>query len=143
MVFFSGILGFSKDQKRFLTARAFASYLSALVYNLRLFCMEKALPLRPYRLLGIKKRPRTNQLERFYKVRKALTIQGFPSPFGELFTLCNYGRVIAKSDTLPFLLYWSDDGQIVHWNNSKPLAVDNFKLLQGHFIRQASDICHS
>ena len=142
MIFFSGILGFSKDQKRFLTARAFTSYLSALVYNVRLFCMEKALPLRPYRMLGIEKRPRTKQLERFYKVRKAMTIQGPPSPFDELFTLRNYGRVMAKSDTPPFLLYWSDDGQTVRWNNSKPLTMDNFRLLQGHFIRQASDICH-
>ena len=44
MAFFSGILGFSKDQKRFLAARAFTPHLSALVYNMRLFCIEKALP---------------------------------------------------------------------------------------------------
>lgn len=142
MVFFSGILGFSKDQQRFLAARAFTSHLSALVYNLRLFCIEKALPLRPYHLLKIGKRPRTKQLERLYKVRKELTIQGPPSPFDELFTLRNYGRVMAKSDTPPFLLYWSDDGQTVRWNSSKPLTMDNFKLLQGHFIKQAGDICH-
>ncbi|OWT42309.1 hypothetical protein VFPPC_18572 [Pochonia chlamydosporia 170] len=142
MVFFSGILGFSKGRQSFLPARAFTPHLSALIYHLRLFCIEKALPLRPYRILKIEKRPYTEQLERLQKIRKQLTVQGPQSPFDEFFTLRNYGRVAAKSDTPPFLLYWSDDGQTVHWNGSKTLTMGDFRLLQEYFTTQACDVCH-
>ncbi|QKD56906.2 uncharacterized protein FOBCDRAFT_203955 [Fusarium oxysporum Fo47] len=52
LVFFSGILGFSKDCSQFLLARQFCPYLSGLIYIQRLILLERALPLREYRAIG-------------------------------------------------------------------------------------------
>ncbi|KJK73483.1 hypothetical protein H634G_11276 [Metarhizium anisopliae BRIP 53293] len=109
--FFSGILGFSKSLDAFLPARSFTSHLSALIYIQRLLFLEYALPLRAYPSLGIKRRPRTQQLDRLNPIRKSYMVIGSESSFEEFFTLRSYGRVMARSDTPSFLLRWSEDGQ--------------------------------
>lgn len=68
-------------------------------------------------------------------------VAGSQSSFDELFSLRNYGRVIAKSDTPPFLLYWSDNGQEVRWNDSKWLAMAQFRLLSEYFTKEAAKLC--
>lgn len=96
VVFFSGILGYSDTLQSFLPARSFTSYLSVLIYHQRLLFLESLLPLQPYPSLGIKKRPRTGQIDLLNKVRRRFMVAGAQSSFDELFSLRNYGRVIAR-----------------------------------------------
>ncbi|KAJ3499435.1 hypothetical protein NLG97_g323 [Lecanicillium saksenae] len=58
-----------------------------------------------------------------------------------LAALRNYGRVIAKSDTPPFLLYWSDDGQKLRWNDATWLTMGQFRLLSEYFSKEAAKLC--
>ena len=139
--FFSGILGFSKSLDAFLPARSFTSHLSALIYIQRLLFLEYALPLRAYSSLGIKRRPRNQQLDRLNPIRKSYMVIGSESSFEEFFTLRSYGRVMARSDTPPFLLRWSEDGQTVHWGSSSKLSMDQMRLLLRRLIEQAAEIC--
>ncbi|CAG1982111.1 unnamed protein product [Fusarium graminearum] len=53
LVYFSGILGFSKDCQHFLLARQYCPQLSGLIYMQRLLLLERALSLRPYHTIGI------------------------------------------------------------------------------------------
>jgi hypothetical protein len=62
LVYFSGILAFSEASHSFLSARSYTPYLSGFIYIQRLLFLEQALPLRPYALLGIERRPRFNSL---------------------------------------------------------------------------------
>jgi hypothetical protein len=55
-VYFSGILAFSEAINNFLNARSYTPYLSGFIYIQRLLFIERALPLRPYALLGIELR---------------------------------------------------------------------------------------
>lgn len=130
IVFFSGILGFSDTLQSFLLARFYASYLCVMIYNQRLFFLESTIPVRSYPTLGIKKRPRTGQVELLGRVRKRFMVMGSQSSFDELFGLRNYGRVIAKSDIPPFLLHWSDDGHEVRWN-SVTQRIDSTMCISG------------
>lgn len=141
IVFFSGILGFSEALQSFLPARSYTSYLSVMIYNQRLLFLESTIPLLPYHTLGIEQRPRTGQLALLDKARRRYMITGSQSSFDELFSLRNYGRVIAKSDTPPFLLYWSDDGHQVRWNDSRWLTMGQFRLLSEYFSKRAATLC--
>ncbi|KID83230.1 recQ helicase-like protein [Metarhizium guizhouense ARSEF 977] len=48
LIYFSGILGFSPDAKRFLLAKEYTPVLSGLIYIQRLLFLEYALPLQKY-----------------------------------------------------------------------------------------------
>ncbi|KAH7112034.1 hypothetical protein EDB81DRAFT_628075, partial [Dactylonectria macrodidyma] len=110
LVYFSGVLGFSKTSNRFLPARSYTTFLSGLIYIQRLLFLERALPFRSYPTLGIDHRPRTKQLDRLKKIRERYMVVGSQSAFEEFISLRSYGRVMARSDTPPILLRWSEDG---------------------------------
>ncbi|KAJ9419856.1 hypothetical protein QL093DRAFT_2639624 [Fusarium oxysporum] len=101
LVYFSVILGFSKDCQHFLLARQYCPQLSGLIYMQRLLLLERALPLRPYHIIGIPQRPHTQQLERLNEIRA--------------------GHMLPPS----ILFYWSDDGETVS-NGSLQLTMDKF-----------------
>ncbi|KAK9443851.1 hypothetical protein VB005_02376 [Metarhizium brunneum] len=75
-------------------------------------------------------------------VRKRFLVTGSASSFDEFFNLRNYGRVAAQSDTPPFLLHWSDDGQSVWWKDSSPLSMSQFRQLSGQLILEAESLCY-
>ncbi|OAQ58466.1 telomere-associated RecQ helicase [Purpureocillium lilacinum] len=141
LVYFSGILGLKPQSQTFVPARSYTTHLSVLIYNLRLLFLENALPLRSYPLLGISRRPRTNQLERLEPIRKRYMVMGSQSPFEELVSLRNFGRVMARSDTPPFLLRWSDDGQSVSLDGEVDVTMAKFRRLCDHFISEAETLC--
>jgi hypothetical protein len=58
LIYFSGVLGFSVDGRRFLSAKHYTPYLSDLIYVQRLLFLEHALSFRPYLHLGISYRSR-------------------------------------------------------------------------------------
>ncbi|EGU84550.1 hypothetical protein FOXB_04933 [Fusarium oxysporum f. sp. conglutinans Fo5176] len=79
LVYFSGILGFSKDCQHFLLARQYCPQLSGLIYIQRLLLLERSLPLRPYHTIGIPQRPHTQQLERLNEIRADHMVLGSQS----------------------------------------------------------------
>ncbi|KAJ6780965.1 hypothetical protein PWT90_10273 [Aphanocladium album] len=141
IVFFSGILGFSDARQSFLSARSYTPYLAAQLYNQRLLFLESTLPVRPYKALEISKRPHTGSLKLLNSVRQRFMVIGAPSSFDELFSLMNYGRVIARTDTPPVLLYWSDDGGSVRWNDSAWLPMAQFRLIAQYYLEESSRLC--
>ncbi|KAF5261492.1 hypothetical protein FOXYS1_7818, partial [Fusarium oxysporum] len=141
LVYFSGILGFTTDSTGFLPARSYTSNLAALIYTQRLLFLEYALPARAYLSLGITQRPRTGQVARLQDVRQKYTVLGSQSPFEELFSLLAYGKAIASSETPPFLLRWSDDGQSVSHGDLLTISIGSFRQLPQALLGEASRLC--
>ncbi|EXL40293.1 hypothetical protein FOCG_17181 [Fusarium oxysporum f. sp. radicis-lycopersici 26381] len=141
LIFAGGILGFSPGLNTFLPARSYTSYLSGLIYIQRLIILEYALPLRDYPALGITRRPRTRQLERLEVTRKTYMVSGAQSAFEEMMSLRNYGRVMAQSDPLTFLLRWSDDSQTVFYGDILQVTMSDFRRLPRYFIDEAESLC--
>ncbi|KNB04586.1 hypothetical protein FOXG_06642 [Fusarium oxysporum f. sp. lycopersici 4287] len=142
LVYFSGILGFSKDCQHFLLARQYCPQLSGLIYMQRLLLLERALPLRPYNTIGIPQRPHTQQLKRLNEIRAEHMVLGSQSPLAELVSLRNFGRTIARTEPPSILFYWSDDGETVS-NGSLQLTMDKFRELPEYFTSRAEELCGS
>jgi hypothetical protein len=141
LVYFSGILGFTSDSTGFLPARSYTSNLAALIYTQRLLFLEYALPAKAYLFLGITQRPRTGQVARLQDVRQKYTVLGSQSPFEELFSLLAYGKAIAGSETPPFLLRWSDDGQSISHGDLITLSMGSFRTLPQVLLEEAGRLC--
>ncbi|RYC80046.1 hypothetical protein BFJ63_vAg17066 [Fusarium oxysporum f. sp. narcissi] len=94
LVYFSGILGFSSDCRRFQLAREYCPNLSGLIWVQRLLFLEYALPLHSYPTIGIQQRPQF-PMQRLNKVRKKYMVQGSLSPLAELHNLRNFGQKVA------------------------------------------------
>ncbi|KAG7408489.1 hypothetical protein Forpe1208_v012076 [Fusarium oxysporum f. sp. rapae] len=141
LVYFSGILGFTTDSTGFLPARSYTSNLAALIYTQRLLFLEYALPARAYLFLGITQRPRTGQVARLQNVRQKYTVLGSQSPFEELFSLLSYGKAISCSETPPFLLGWSDDGQSVSHGDLVTISMGSFRQLPQALLGEAGRLC--
>ncbi|RBR24099.1 uncharacterized protein FIESC28_03098 [Fusarium coffeatum] len=140
LVFFSGILGFSQDCKHFLLARQFCPYLSGLIYIQRLILMERALPLREYRVIGIPQRSYANQLDQLNSIRQKYMIAGTQYPLAEMTSLRDFGRNVARTEPPSILFNWSDDGEIIRYGDFQ-LTMDKFRQIPDYFISKAEEIC--
>ncbi|SCO92533.1 uncharacterized protein FRV6_16661 [Fusarium oxysporum] len=140
LVFFSGILGFSQDCKHFLLARQFCPYLSGLIYIQRLILVERALPLREYRAIGIPQRSYVNQLDQLNSIRERYMIAGTQYPLAEMTSLRDFGRNIARTEPPSILFSWSDDGEIVRYGDFQ-LTMEKFRQIPDYFISRAEEIC--
>ncbi|KAM5528226.1 hypothetical protein FOXYSP1_19495 [Fusarium oxysporum f. sp. phaseoli] len=140
LAFFSGILGFSQDCKHFLLARQFCPYLSGLIYIQRLILMERALPLREYRAIGIPRRPSVNQVDQLNSIRERYMIAGTQHPLAEMTSLRDFGRNIARTEPPSILFSWSDDGEIIRYGDFQ-LTMDKFRQIPDYFISRAEEIC--
>ncbi|KAH7231266.1 uncharacterized protein BKA55DRAFT_654006 [Fusarium redolens] len=82
LVYFSGILGFSTDCRRFQLARQYCTKLSAMIYMQRILFLEQALPLRGYQFIGIPRRQEVGAFECLDEVRAKYMVLGsqYPSP---------------------------------------------------------------
>ncbi|KAG4279200.1 hypothetical protein FPRO04_13651 [Fusarium proliferatum] len=140
LIYFSGILGFSKDCQHFLLARQYCPQLSGLIYIQRLLLLERSLPLRPYHTIGIPQRPHTQQLERLNEIRADHMVLGSQSPLAELVSLRNFGRTIARTEPPSILFHWSDDGETVS-SGSVKLTMDKFRELPEYFNSRAEELC--
>lgn len=78
LVYFGGILGFSADARSFFPAKRFTPHLSALIYIQRVLFLEYALPYRAYPFIGIAKRARLRQHDRFEAMRIRYVTTGTP-----------------------------------------------------------------
>ncbi|PNP59955.1 hypothetical protein FNYG_14717 [Fusarium nygamai] len=140
LVYFSGILGFSPDCRRFQLAREYCPNLSGLIWVQRLLLLEYALPLYPYPIIGIQQRPQF-PMQRLNEVRQKYMLQGSLSPLAELHNLRNFGQKVAKTESPPFLLRWSDDGKVVSYGSDFSPSMEEFRGLADHFIARAEDLC--
>lgn len=143
LVYFSGILGFSVDSKTFLPAKRYTSTLSGLIYVQLLLFLERALPLQAYEHVGIPQRPHANQHRQLNAMRKRYIVKGCESPFDELRSLRDYGKVIARTDLPSFFLRWSDDGQTVSYGDSFSITMEQFRRLADYFITAAEQLSAS
>ncbi|CAK7275628.1 hypothetical protein SEPCBS57363_006807, partial [Sporothrix epigloea] len=141
LVYFSGILGFTAGGQGFALARNYTTTLSALIYVQRLLLLEWTLPVRPYPYLGRPERPRMYQLDVLNTVRRASLVHGCDGPFDELFSLRNFGRVWAKEEPPAVFLRWSDDGEMVTFDDKFELSMREFRMLADHFITTAQTLC--
>ncbi|EWZ27792.1 hypothetical protein FOZG_18494 [Fusarium oxysporum Fo47] len=123
LVFFSGILGFSKDCSQFLLARQFCPYLSGLIYIQRLILLERALPLREYRAIGDPTTPICTE-----------------HPLTEMTSLRDFGRNIARTEPPSLLFSWSDDRETIRYGDFQ-LSMDKFRQIPDYFSSLAEEIC--
>lgn len=141
LVFASGILGFSCSSNAFLPARSYTSLLSGLIYVQRLLFLEFALPLQGYTTLGVKRRPRRNQLRQLEGIRSLYMVYGAQSSFEEMVSLRAFGRVIARTDSPAFVLRWSQDAQTLFQGVDLELSMGSFRRLPAYFIDHAERLC--
>jgi len=70
-------------------------------------------------------------------------IAGSLTPLEEFQNLWDFGCKIALSDTLSFLLRWSEDGQILFYRDDSSLTMDSFRSLAKHFLLKSEELCKS
>ncbi|EXM12959.1 hypothetical protein FOTG_18571 [Fusarium oxysporum f. sp. vasinfectum 25433] len=136
LIYFSGILGFSSHCQRFQLARQYCSKLSATIYIQRILFLERALPLREYRSIGISQRPDAGQFECFNQVRAKYMVLGSQYPLAELISLRDFGRNIARTEPPSMLFHWSNDSETLS-HATFQITMNNFRKLADHVITQA------
>lgn len=133
LIYFSGILDFSSDCQRFQLAREYCPNLSGLIRVQRLLSLEYALPLQSYPTNGVQQRPQF-PMQRLNEVRQKYIVQGSLSLLAELQNLHNFGQKVAKTEPPPFLLRWSDDGNVISYGSDFSMSMGEFRGLANHFI---------
>ncbi|KJK87120.1 hypothetical protein H633G_09028 [Metarhizium anisopliae BRIP 53284] len=141
LVYFSGIFGFSSDYQHFLLARQFCPSLSGIIYVQRLLFLEYALPLFSYNSLGLRQRPRVDQLEHFKKVCDRYIVAGSPSALAELFSLRSFGYKVGKTEAPAHMLHWSEDDDTVSCGTVFTVSMQQFRELPEFFISKSEQFC--
>jgi hypothetical protein len=140
LVYYSGVLGCTDDGSTFRRPRDYTPQLSALIYIQRLLLLEFALPYRTYTYVGLKRRPHCGQLERLNDVRLECMVFGSLTPLGEFQSLRAFGRKLARSDTPSFMVRWSDDGQILSYDDTT-ISMADFRNFGHSLIERVEALC--
>jgi hypothetical protein len=141
LVYFTGILGFSKDLQGFQGPRNFTSYLAALVYLMRLLSLEYAIPAHGYKGLSIPARSPYGRLDRLQAIRQKYLVLGCESPFGEIYTLMCYGRKAAENQAPAITMQWNEDKETVSISNACTIKMGELRELSRYLIKEAWDLC--
>jgi hypothetical protein len=102
--------------------------------------LEATLPRFAHDRLGRKARPRFGQISILNEVRRRTLCLGSPAPMNELLSLRDYGRVISRSDGPSFRVTWSEDGQIISWDDQH-LSMSQFRQVGQDTLQAAAAIC--
>ena len=137
LVYFSGVAGLGADGSSFERPSRYTSKLSALIYCARLLLLETVLPRFPHHHIRIAARPHRNQVERLNKVRVPAFCLGSQAPVGELLGLRNYGRKLARSDGPVFRVRWSEDDQVLSWDEGR-ISMQQFRALSHGLLRSVA-----
>jgi hypothetical protein len=140
LIYASGVLGISHDGFTFERAKSYTLNLSAMIYCVRMIILEATLPRFAHVRLGWTARPRHGQTDLLNEVRKKTLCLGSPAPMNELLSLRDYGRVISRSDGPSFRVTWSEDGQVVSWDNAQ-LSMAQFRQISHDTLLAASALC--
>ncbi|KAI1839744.1 hypothetical protein JX266_014045 [Neoarthrinium moseri] len=137
LVYFSGVLGICEDGVTFAQPRHYTPKLSALIYCARLITLQLTPPRFAYKDIGLEARPRHYQLARLNILRTKALCLGSQAPVGELLSLRDYGRVLAKSNGPVFRVSWSADGQMLSWDNGQ-ITMAQFRALSSDLVGHVS-----
>jgi hypothetical protein len=94
--------------------------------------LERALPLREYRAIGIPRRPYVNRLDQLNSVREKYLIAGKQYPLAEMNSHRDFGQNIARTEPPSLLFSWSDNGETIVEKLGIPLS-SGFRLLDLKF----------
>jgi hypothetical protein len=130
IVFFSGVLGFSRDGSTFERPRNYTPKLSAMICCIRLCMIERCLPRFAHTSIEWRARPSVGGLRQLVKVRDRFLCHGCQPPAGELLGVRSYGRALSRSDGPSFRVSWSSDSQTVRWDEGS-MTMDQLRAL-GH-----------
>ncbi|KAK4232794.1 hypothetical protein C8A03DRAFT_39574, partial [Achaetomium macrosporum] len=137
LVYFSGVIGLSADGSTYMRPLQYTPKLSALIYCARLVLLETVLPRFSHDYVRIPARPRRHQVERLNKVRRKAFCIGCQAPVGELLSLRGYGRKLARTDGPVFRFRWSDDGQVLSWDDGR-ISMQQFRALSHDLLRSVT-----
>lgn len=140
LIYFSGILGFTSNGNNFCQARAYTPLLSTLIYIQRILLLKWALPFRAYTYIYLPKRSASGQQDAIQEVRRTSLTFGCDGPFHELLSLRNFGKAWARDEPPSVFLQWSDDGQVVSYNDDMHFSIQQFRLLINHFLTAAETL---
>jgi len=139
MVYLAGILGNSKDGTTFERPSNYTPNLSALVHCARLCLLEATLPRFAYPSLGWSARPKTGQLKLLNDVREAYLCHGVAAPVGELLSLRAYGRTVSRTDGPSFRVDWTDDGDVLQWDDGA-ISMADFRQMGHRVLEMINDL---
>ncbi|KAK1613528.1 hypothetical protein BDP81DRAFT_336820, partial [Colletotrichum phormii] len=135
LVYFSRVLGLTSDGTGFRRPGNYTANLSAFIYCARLVIMEvlspqldMLLPQTSHDYVGYPARPRHGQLSILNRVRRETMCLASQAPLGEFLSLRAYGRTVSLADGPSFRFHWSDDGQIISWDDGR-LSLQQFRSL--------------
>jgi hypothetical protein len=89
---------------------------------------------------GTKARSRFRQIDILNKIRQRTLCLESPAPLKELPSLRDYVRVINRSDGPSFRMTWSEDGQIVSWDDQH-LSMSQFRQVGHESLQAGATIC--
>ncbi|CAM1507685.1 Fc.00g073260.m01.CDS01 [Cosmosporella sp. VM-42] len=139
LIYFSAVRGLSSPNgDEYLPPHRFTPILSRLIYCIRLISLEAVLPCLSHNYIGIASRPRYQHLETLNALRQCHLCDGTLSPMGEFLSLLSYGNVLRRSQGPAFLFEWSADGEVLSWDGSHHLSMENFRGLAHRVFEAAS-----
>ncbi|KAL2196647.1 hypothetical protein P885DRAFT_77767 [Corynascus similis CBS 632.67] len=137
LVYFSGVARISVDRSWFERASQYTPKLLALIYCARLILLETTLPRFAHHSIRIPARPRHDQLTRLNEIRTRAFCLGSQAPIGELLSLRGYGRKLARSDGPVFRVQWSNDDEILSWDEGQ-ISMEQFRALSYNLLRSVT-----
>ncbi|KAH7142951.1 hypothetical protein B0J13DRAFT_636782 [Dactylonectria estremocensis] len=142
LVYSSGLRGLlqpSGDQ--YLPPSRFTPVLSRLIYCSRLIFLEVILPRFPHHYIGLSSRPRYGQLKALNAARQEKMCEGTLSPMGEFLSLLSYGNALRRSQGPAYHFHWSDDSEVLSWDGTHHLTMENFRGLAREVCETATVRC--
>ncbi|KAL6242175.1 hypothetical protein RBB50_010723 [Rhinocladiella similis] len=102
LVYFSGLLGLSRDGTSYQMIRNYTPNLAALIYYQRLVFLEWALLYRADPYLGRSRRPPSDHAATLQPIRARYTYFGCLAPLPEFISLLTFGRTVAHTNEPTF-----------------------------------------
>jgi hypothetical protein len=141
LVYFSGILGMSRDGT-YQKIRNFTPNLAALIYYLRFVFLEWTLPYRDYPYIGRNRRPALNPLAILQPVREKYICFGCLTALPEFVSLLAFGHKVAHTDGPTIQFHWSDDGQQISYGDHT-LGMEQFRSFSHSLIERCGQLCRT
>ena len=128
LIYFSCVLGISANGTTFARPLNYTSQLSGLIYCARLILLESVLPRFAHPTLEWSARPSSGQLDKLKQMRIEKMCLGSPAPLDELFSLREYRRSLSRSEGPSFRVNWSEDGQVISWED-RSMTMNEFRSI--------------
>ncbi|KJZ71002.1 hypothetical protein HIM_09613 [Hirsutella minnesotensis 3608] len=139
LVYFSGVRGLSwPDGREYLRPYRFTPILARFIYCTRLIFLEAVLPRFLHGRISTVHRARHGLLKTLNILRRRYMCDGTLSPMGEFLSLLAYGSALRRSQGPTFHFHWSDDGEVLSWDGTQQLSMNNFRALARNVLDSAT-----